>query len=71
MIELIAVSIEDAKKIEANGGDRIELVSALSEGGLTSSYGVMKKIIESVSIPVNVIIDLIHNPLFIVTKRLR
>jgi copper homeostasis protein len=56
MIELIAVTIEDAKKIEANGGDRIELVSALSEGGLTSSYGVMKKIIESVNIPVNVII---------------
>lgn len=55
-IELIAAAIEDAKKIEAYGGDRIELVSALSEGGLTPSYGLMKSVIESVSIPVNVII---------------
>jgi copper homeostasis protein len=55
-IELIAVTLEDAKKIETNGGDRIELVRALSEGGLTPSYGLMKKVIESVSIPVNVII---------------
>jgi copper homeostasis protein len=55
-IELIAATCEDAKKIEAYGGDRIELVSALSEGGLTPSYGLMKTVIESVSIPVNVII---------------
>jgi copper homeostasis protein len=55
-MELIAATIEDAKKIEAYGGDRIELVSALSEGGLTPSYGLMKSVIESVRIPVNVII---------------
>ncbi|WP_163100193.1 copper homeostasis protein CutC [Peribacillus alkalitolerans] len=56
MIELIAATIDDAKKIEAHGGDRIELVSALSEGGLTPSYGLIKRVIESVNIPVNVII---------------
>lgn len=56
MIEIIASTLEDAKKIEVCGGDRIELVSALSEGGLTPSYGLMKKVVESVSIPVNVII---------------
>ncbi len=55
-IELIAATPADAKRIEAYGGDRIELVSALSEGGLTPSYGLMKKVIESVNIPVNVII---------------
>lgn len=56
MIEIIAATLEDAKKIEAYGGNRIELVSALSEGGLTPSYGLIKQVIESVSIPVNVII---------------
>lgn len=55
-IEIIASTPEDAIKIESYGGDRIELVSALSEGGLTPSYGLMKKVIESVNIPVNVII---------------
>ena len=56
MIEIIAATLEDAKKIEVYGGDRIELVSALSEGGLTPSFGLVKSVIESVSIPVNVII---------------
>lgn len=56
MIELIAATIDDAKKIEAHGGDRIELVSALSDGGLTPSYGLIKQVVESVTIPVNVII---------------
>lgn len=56
MIEIIATTPEDARKIQLCGGDRIELVSALSEGGLTPSYGLIKKVIESVSIPVNVMI---------------
>ncbi|MCL1949477.1 MAG: copper homeostasis protein CutC [Turicibacter sp.] len=56
MLEIIAMTVEDAKRIEAGGGQRIELVSALSEGGLTPSYGLIKKVCESVTIPVNVII---------------
>lgn len=56
MIEIIATTVEDAKRIEASGANRIELVSALTEGGLTPSYGLIKKVIESVTIPVNVMI---------------
>jgi copper homeostasis protein len=56
MIEIIATTVEDAKRIEASGANRIELISALTEGGLTPSYGLIKKVIESVRIPVNVMI---------------
>ena len=56
MIEIIATSVEDAIRIESCGGERIELVSSLSEGGLTPSYGIIKNVINSVSIPVNVIV---------------
>lgn len=56
MLEIIATTVEDAKRIEASGANRIELVSALTEGGLTPSYGLIKKVVESVKIPVNVMI---------------
>lgn len=56
MLEIIATTVEDAKRIEASGANRIELVSAFAEGGLTPSYGLIKKVVESVKIPVNVMI---------------
>lgn len=56
MLEIIATTVEDAKRIEASGAKRIELVSGLSEGGLTPSYGLIKQVVESVAIPVNVMI---------------
>ncbi|MBU3175561.1 copper homeostasis protein CutC [Clostridium estertheticum] len=56
MIEIIAATIEDVKRIEESGADRIELVSALSEGGLTPSYSLIKRAVQSVKIPVNVMI---------------
>lgn len=56
MLEIIATTLEDAKRIESAGGQRIELVSALSEGGLTPSYGLIQKVCQQVNIPVNVII---------------
>ncbi|MBU3073485.1 copper homeostasis protein CutC [Clostridium estertheticum] len=56
MIEIIAATIEDVKRIEESGADRIELVSALSEGGLTPSYALIKRAVQSVKIPVNVMI---------------
>lgn len=34
VLEVIAVDVEDAKAAEEGGADRIELVSAMSEGGL-------------------------------------
>lgn len=56
MIEIIATTLEDALRIEEGGADRLELVSALTEGGLTPSYALIKHVVQSVSIPVNVMI---------------
>jgi copper homeostasis protein len=56
LVEFIAVTVEDAKLIEKSGADRIELVSGLTEGGLTPSYGLIEKVVKSVNIPVNVMI---------------
>lgn len=67
MIEVIASSISDAIKIEKNGGNLIELVTALTEGGLTPSYALIKNVIKQVNIPVNVIIRT-HSKAFIYSK---
>ena len=56
MLEIIGMSVEDAKAIEYCGADRIELVSALKEGGLTPSFAIIEKVVNSVNIPVNVMI---------------
>ncbi len=56
MIEIIGMTVEDAKSIEKCGGERIELVSSLTEGGLTPSYGLIENVIKNVDIPVNVMI---------------
>lgn len=56
MLEVIATCIDDAIKIEQNGGQRIELVSSLTEGGLTPSYALIKSVVEKVQIPVNAMI---------------
>ncbi|MEH7082899.1 copper homeostasis protein CutC [Neobacillus drentensis] len=56
LLEFIAVTVEDAVLIEKSGADRIELVSGLTEGGLTPSYGLIEKVVSSVRIPVNVML---------------
>lgn len=56
MIEIIATTLEDVKRIEASGADRIELISGFSEGGLTPSYALIKRAVQSVNIPINVMI---------------
>lgn len=56
VLEIIATSAADARAAEAGGADRIELVSAMSEGGLTPSYGLIEQTVRSVSIPVYVMI---------------
>ncbi|OAT86037.1 copper homeostasis protein [Bacillus sp. MKU004] len=55
-IEFIATTLEDALLIEQSGADRIELVSALTEGGLTPSHSLIEAVVNSVSIPVNVMV---------------
>lgn len=56
VLEVIAVDAADAKAAEEGGADRIELVSAMSEGGLTPSYSVIEHVVSQVSIPVYVMI---------------
>lgn len=67
MIEIIGTTLEDVKRIEESGADRIELVSALSEGGLTPSYSLIKRAVRSVNIPVNVMIRP-HSKSFVYTE---
>lgn len=55
-LEVIATTVEDAKISAENGADRLELVSAIEEGGLTPSYDLAEAVINAVEIPVNVMI---------------
>jgi copper homeostasis protein len=56
LLEGIATTLEDAKRIEQAGADRIELVSSLTEGGLTPSFALIDRVINDISIPVNVMV---------------
>jgi copper homeostasis protein len=56
MLEIIATTVEDAKRIAACGAGRIELIRDLSQGGLTPEHGLIKEVVENVKIPVNVMI---------------
>ncbi len=56
IFEACVGSYIEAKAAEKLGADRIELCDNLLEGGTTPSYGTIKKTLESVKIPVMVII---------------
>lgn len=56
LLEVIVENAEDALEAEKLGADRLELISAMSEGGLTPSYGTIKNVLESVSIPVCIMV---------------
>lgn len=55
-LEICANSYQSAFNAQKAGADRIELCSELSVGGITPSYGVLKKVAEEISIPVHVLI---------------
>lgn len=55
-VEICANSYESAINAEKAGADRMELCTELAVGGITPSYGLIKKVIEDISIPVNVLI---------------
>ncbi|PJN89346.1 copper homeostasis protein CutC [Bacillus sp. mrc49] len=55
-IEFIATTIEDVILIEKAGADRIELVSSLTEGGVTPSHALVEAAVRAVNIPVNVMV---------------
>jgi copper homeostasis protein len=50
-IEIATTDFESTKAAVEGGADRIELCTALSEGGITPSYGLIKKCREVFSIP--------------------
>ncbi|AUC84677.1 copper homeostasis protein CutC [Polaribacter sp. ALD11] len=54
-LEICANSYRSAINAEKSGADRIELCSELSVGGITPSYGLLKKVSEEISIPVHVL----------------
>lgn len=56
MLEIIALTLNEAIEIEKLGGTQIELISGFAEGGLTPSYGLIEKVIKNVAFPVNVML---------------
>ena len=56
ILECIVENEKDAIQAERLGINRLELVSAMSEGGLTPSYGTVKRVMEAVKIPVQVML---------------
>src|SRR5699024_10541551 len=56
LIEVIVQNDEEAIEAEKLGADRLELVAAIQEGGLTPSYGTIKQVLHSVRIPVSIMI---------------
>ncbi|WP_375105006.1 copper homeostasis protein CutC [Paenibacillus sp. RS8] len=56
LLEVIATTLSDAVLAEQYGADRIELITGISEGGLTPSLGLIEKVRDSVSIPVRVMV---------------
>lgn len=67
MLEIIASTVEEAVAAEQAGADRIELVSVLSEGGLTPSYGLIRQVVSTVEIPVHVLVRP-HSKSFVYSK---
>ena len=56
IVEVCANSMESALNAQHAGAQRIELCSELTLGGITPSYGLVKKVINAMSIPVHVLI---------------
>ena len=51
-LEVIATSVDDCQAIEAGGGDRVELCSALEVGGLTPSLGLLMAARQATRLPI-------------------
>jgi len=55
-LEICTSSYLSANNAQAAGAHRIELCSELSVGGITPSYGLLKQVVDTLSIPINVLI---------------
>ncbi|MCK9178584.1 MAG: copper homeostasis protein CutC [Candidatus Cloacimonadaceae bacterium] len=56
LLEICTDSADTALAAESAGADRIELCCAIESGGLSPSYGCIKRCVELLKIPVNVLI---------------
>jgi copper homeostasis protein len=56
ILEIIATCMDDALRAEENGADRLELITAITEGGLTPGIGLIEQVAKSVKIPVHVMV---------------
>jgi copper homeostasis protein len=56
LLEVIATTVADARAAAQAGADRLELVTAMGEGGLTPSVGLIEAVVSAVRVPVNVIV---------------
>ncbi|WP_233846384.1 copper homeostasis protein CutC [Paraburkholderia sp. HD33-4] len=56
LLEVIATTVADARAAAQAGADRIELVTAMGEGGLTPSVGLIEAVVSALAVPVNVIV---------------
>lgn len=56
IVEVCANSFQSALNAQQAGANRIELCSELALGGITPSYGVLKKVTSELDIPVHVLI---------------
>ena len=56
LLEVIVTSVEDSVEAEAGGADRLELVSALDQAGLTPPLELVEQVLASVRIPVRVML---------------
>lgn len=55
-LEVIVTSVEDSVEAEAGGADRLELVTALEQAGLTPPLALVEQVLKSVRIPVRVML---------------
>lgn len=59
--------IDDALRAEENGANRLELITAVTEGGLTPGIGLIRQVVGAVQIPVHVMVRL-HSRSFVYSK---